>query len=142
MHTLRAAASVRTVPKIVPSGRLDALGCKLGRATEPRIFTSESECIQTALNYWFFVEPIFGTRGSEVQILSPRPIFLFSHQLHRRFFPQVLLSGVTVIVAAVMPTQLCNDARYSFFVPLRYGRSPAGPMMIADRPPSRSRGIS
>ena len=37
------------VPKIVPSGRLDALRCEIGRSAEIRIFTSESERIQTAL---------------------------------------------------------------------------------------------
>jgi hypothetical protein len=37
------------VPKIVPSGRFDALRCKLGRGAETRIFTSESEHIQTPL---------------------------------------------------------------------------------------------
>jgi hypothetical protein len=37
------------VPKIVPSGRLDALICKLGSSAETRIFTSECQRIQMAL---------------------------------------------------------------------------------------------
>jgi hypothetical protein len=39
----------KTVPKIVPSVRLYALSCKLGRSAQPRISTSKSERIQTAL---------------------------------------------------------------------------------------------
>jgi len=38
-----------TVPKIVPSGRLDVLSWGLGRSAESRIFTSESQRIQNAL---------------------------------------------------------------------------------------------
>ena len=40
----------KIVPKIVPSGHLDALSCKLGRSAEARVFTSESQHIQNALN--------------------------------------------------------------------------------------------
>ena len=50
--TVSAVAHIyarEAVPKIVPSGRLDALSCKLGRSAEPRIFTSESQRIQNAL---------------------------------------------------------------------------------------------
>ena len=61
----------------MPSARLDALGWKLSRKAESRIFTSESQRIQIALKCSFFVKPIFGTRGSELQILSPRPFFSF-----------------------------------------------------------------
>jgi hypothetical protein len=46
MLTLRA---ISDCAKIVPSGRLDALSCKLGQSAETRIFTSETERIQTAL---------------------------------------------------------------------------------------------
>jgi hypothetical protein len=41
----------KTVPKIVPSGRLDVLSCKWKRTAETRISTSEYEYMQTALNY-------------------------------------------------------------------------------------------
>jgi hypothetical protein len=40
---------VTAVPKIVPSGRLDALSCELGRSAETRIFTSESERIYASV---------------------------------------------------------------------------------------------
>jgi hypothetical protein len=43
------SAPFQTVPKIVPSGRWDALSCKLGQSAETRIFTSESQYIQAAL---------------------------------------------------------------------------------------------
>jgi hypothetical protein len=39
------------VPKIVPSGRLDTLSSALGQSAETRIFTIESERIQTPLKY-------------------------------------------------------------------------------------------
>jgi len=38
-----------TVPKIVPSGCLDALSCKLVRNAKSHAFTIEYESIQTAL---------------------------------------------------------------------------------------------
>jgi hypothetical protein len=47
VRTTNSASS--TVPKIVPSVYLYALSSKLGRSAETRIFTSESERIQTAL---------------------------------------------------------------------------------------------
>ena len=44
-----ARISRNTVPKIVPSGRLDGLSWEVGRSVETRIFTDESEQMQTAL---------------------------------------------------------------------------------------------
>ena len=46
----RVVTAEQTVPKIVPSGRLDGLSLELGQSAETRIFTSECESIQTALN--------------------------------------------------------------------------------------------
>ena len=42
-------ATRATVPSFVPSGRLDVLSCKVRRSAEIRIFTSESERMQTPL---------------------------------------------------------------------------------------------
>jgi len=43
------SAFEKTVPKIVPSARLYTLSSTLGQSAETRIFTIESELIQTTL---------------------------------------------------------------------------------------------
>jgi hypothetical protein len=66
----------KTVPKIVPSGRLDGLSSKVAGSAERRIFTSESERMQTPLKCCYFRETNLrdqGVGGSNP--LSPTNLF-------------------------------------------------------------------
>ena len=71
-----------TVPNFVPTTKpyrvLLSVGGSLESIAGYGFQRIPSQLVAHGVSCWFLVRPVFGTRGSEVQILSPRPYLVDS----------------------------------------------------------------